>query len=272
MQANRSPAAGGGPHAVFLHSTGMGPFMWRPFAEHLPESWVLHTPVHIGYPPGPLLPRGHAASLQDDVEAVLQQLPTGVDELHLGAHSYGALVALKLALSGRAPVTSLWLYEPVMYGALRLQPSQPNADVAAEIERLYSHPAYQTIDAEEGGNDAWLQGFIEHWNGPGAWAAMPEGLKAKTRAVGWKMYMEVRNQAADTARFEDHRVGLPLTIVVGEHTTAAARAMAESLARANPGARLEVLAGQGHMAPATAFTSVAPSILRHLAWATGEAA
>lgn len=100
---------------------------------------------------------------------------------------------------------------------------------------------------------------------------MPDHLKVKSRAVGWKMYLEVRNQAADALRFEDHRIDVPLTIVAGEHTTPAALAIAQALAAANPQARLEVLAGHGHMAPATAFDAVAPSIVRHLARATGMA-
>lgn len=271
MQATSHAAPGGTRHAVFLHSTGMGTFMWRALAERLPPGWVLHTPGNIGYPPGPLLPRGEVVSLDDEVDTVLRQLPPGIEELHLGGHSYGAMVALKLALSGRVPVKSLWLYEPVMYGALRQRQHELPLEVATQVEQLFNHPAYKTLDVEHGGNDNWLQGFIDHWNGEGAWAAMPEKLKLMTRAVGWKMYLEVRSQAADTLRFEDHRLEVPLTIVAGERTTPAAMAIAQALAAANPGARLEVLTGHGHMAPATAFDAVAPSIARHLAWAAGAA-
>lgn len=264
MQATSHTSPGGTRHAVFLHSTGMGPFMWRPLAERLPPGWVLHTPAHLGYPPERLLQRGDQVSLADEVEAVLRQLPPGIEELHLGGHSYGAMVALKLALSGRVPVKSLWLYEPVMYGALRRRQAELAPDVAAQVEQLFSHPAYRSLDTTHGGNDEWLQGFIDHWNGAGAWAAMPEHLKVKTRAVGWKMYLEVRNQAADGGAFEAHRVDVPLTIVAGERTTPAAMAIARSLAAANPHARLEILSGHGHMAPATSFDAVAPSIDRHL--------
>lgn len=246
----------------------MGPFMWRPLAEKLPPGWVLHTPAHLGYPPGRLLQRGDQVSLADEVDAVLRQLPPDIEELHLGGHSYGAMVALKLALSGRAPVKSMWLYEPVMYGALRLNQAALAPEVAAQVEQLFSHPAYRTLDTTHGGNDDWLQSFIDHWNGDGAWAAMPEHLKLKTRAVGWKMYLEVRNQAADASGFEDHRVDVPLTIVAGERTTPAAMAIARSLADANPHARLEILSGHGHMAPASSFEAVAPSIARHLCAAT----
>lgn len=249
--------------AIFIHSTGTGPFMWQRLQGLLPAGWTVHTPSNRGYPPFDGLPRGVLSGLDDDVESAWQQLPAGVKEVHLGGHSYGGLVALKMALNPRVPVKSLWLYEPVMYGALNHRLPQLRLDVAAEVERLFSHPALRTLDVANGGNDTWLEEFIDHWNGRGAWQAMPENAKARSRGLGWKMYLEVRAQAMDTTRFEDCKLQLPMTVVMGERTTAAAKEMARSLAALNPQARLEVLERHGHMAPAVTFDSVAPSILKH---------
>lgn len=253
--------------AMFIHSTGTGPFMWQKLQALLPAGWTVHTPANRGYPPFDSLPRGVLAGLDDDVESACQQLPAGVKEVHLGGHSYGALVALKMALQPRVPVRSLWLYEPVMYGALNHRLPQLRLDVAAEVERLFSHPALRMLDMAQGGNDTWLEEFVDHWNGRGAWKAMPENAKARSRGLGWKMYLEVRAQALDTMRFEDCKLQVPLTVMMGERTTAAAKEMARSLVAMNPQARLEVLDRQGHMAPAVAFDSVAPSVLKHLAQA-----
>jgi len=137
-------------------------------------------------------------------------------------------------------------------------------DVAAEVEHIRDRWQPDQVWYADDGNDAWLEEFIDHWNGRVAWNAMPENAKARSRGLGWKMYLEVRAQAMDTTRFEDCKLQLPMTVVMGERTTAAAKEMARSLAAVNPQARLEVLERHGHMAPALAFDSVAPSILKHL--------
>ena len=38
-------------HVVFIHSTGLGPFMWAPYKEAAGDARV-HMPVNLGYAPG----------------------------------------------------------------------------------------------------------------------------------------------------------------------------------------------------------------------------
>ncbi|HEX6704158.1 MAG TPA: hypothetical protein VF169_05310 [Albitalea sp.] len=121
---------------------------------------------------------------------------------------------------------SLWLYEPVIYGALRLRVDELAPDAAAEVRRVY-----ERLDPVAGGNDPWLEGFIDHWNGSGSWKAMSESARDRARRVG---------------------------------STPAALAIARGLAEVNPQARLELLSDQGHMAPAIAPDSVWPSLRAHL--------
>lgn len=80
---------------------------------------------------------------------------------------------------------------------------------------------------------------------------MPEPMRAHSRAMGWKMYQEVRGCISDERTFEGWRLPASTTLCRGGRTTAASRAMTEALAQANPHAAVVVLEDLAHMAPLT---------------------
>src|SRR5574343_2017339 len=135
--------------ALFIHSTATGPFMWRPLLADLPEGVTPLTPVNRGYAPGDALSVGQAFSVQDEVAHLKALIPPGTTGLHLGGHSYGGFVALTLARAFDLPVRSLWLYEPVLFGALRREPERLSPDAAAQAADLYG--ARAMLDEAEGG-------------------------------------------------------------------------------------------------------------------------
>lgn len=134
--------------ALFIHSTATGPFMWRPLLVDLPEGITPLTPVNRGYTPQDLLPRGSAFSVHDEVAHLKAQIPPGTTGIHLGGHSYGGFAALTLARECGLPVRSLWLYEPVLFGALRQEPERLSAEAAAQVAELYG--ANSMLDETEG--------------------------------------------------------------------------------------------------------------------------
>lgn len=257
--------------ALFIHSTATGPFMWRPLLAELPPGVTPLTPVNRGYAPDDLLPAGSAFSVQDEVRHLLAQIPPGTTGVHLGGHSYGGFAALtlaqELARQGRVAVRSLWLYEPVLFGALRAEPERMSPEIVEHVEALYGSE-HSMLDEAAGGSEAWIERFIDYWNHPGMWVSMPDKAKNMTRPVGWKMFREVWSVSTEPKPFEHYRVDAPLTLVRGEHTTAPARAMVERLAEVNPQAVVETLPGIGHMGVVTAPQAVLPSLQRHWAAVT----
>lgn len=93
---------------------------------------------------------------------MMAQLPADTSGLHLAAYFYGGFAALSLAKASALPIRSLWVCEPVMFGALRPVLSGLPPEVVAEVEALYDQ-----------GN------------------AMLDKAKQLTRAVSWKMFKEV---------------------------------------------------------------------------------
>lgn len=254
--------------ALFVHSTGTGPFMWKPLLHGLPPTLQAVLPTNRGYRPDDLLPRGTTMTLADEVAHLKAQIPQGTTGVHLGGHSYGGLVALTLALDASVPVRSLWLYEPVLFGALRAELSSLPDDAAADVRALFDEDRSMLDDATGGGAD-WLARFVDYWNQPGAWHAMSDKARQMALAVGWKMYQEVRAVSMPGEAFTRYRLSVPLTLVRGERSPAPTREMVQRLAAINPQAQAEVLAGLGHMSLLTTPDRVQPALDRHWARVIG---
>ena len=248
--------------ALFVHSTGVGPFMWNKLLVDLPAGIAPVTPTNRGYSLPDLVARGTRVTVAEEAAHIKSQIPAGTTGVHLGGHSYGGLVALTLALDPEVPVKSLWLYEPVMFGALRPLVDELPEDVAEQVREFTERPE-RFLDAATGGQDAWLENFVDYWNHPGMWASMPDKAKDMARLVGWKMFQEVRMVFEEPQPFEAYRFKVPFTLVKGEHTQPPAREMVRRLAAVNPQAQVEVLKGLGHMGLVGNPAAVLPSLQRH---------
>ena len=141
--------------ALFVHSTGTGPFMWTKLLAQRPEGLTPLTPSNRGYSLADMVPRGQPLTLADEVAHLRAQIPDGTTALHLGGHSYGGLAALTLALDSTLPVRSVWLYEPVLFGALRAEMPTLPEDAAADVRGLFDGE-HSMLDDKTGGLAPWL--------------------------------------------------------------------------------------------------------------------
>jgi pimeloyl-ACP methyl ester carboxylesterase len=259
---------------LFVHSTGLGPFMWKAHLAALPGSFAGFAPANLGYPPSALLPRDQAISAADEVTHLLGFVTSAVppdQPLHLAAHSYGGLVALELALQmsqkGRPPA-SLWLYEPVLFGSL-MHSVKHGATVDEEAKQqavaFEADPTFLN-DLAAGGTEPWLQRFVDYWNHAGAWAAMPDKARANMLALGWKMFLEVCSVWRDSQPFDAYKLAssIPITLAHGSTSPAASRAMIKALAEVNPHANVQGFDGIGHSG-LIADARVVASLQNHLA-------
>ena len=258
MPALSSTQRGAGMPVVCLHSSAGSAAQWRPLAEALAPRWHVMSPNLHGHGASPAWPEAAANTLHADANAVARM--AGPGPMHLVGHSYGAAVALQMALNHPERVRSLTLYEPTVFGMLRhTTPCDPALeeieDVAASVASLVK--AGQATDA--------ARVFIGYWGGSRAWAALSEGQRGASVA---RMAVVPRHfEALFAARWHAGvlaRLQMPVLLLRGSATRTPARRVTELLAQALPHAQCGVLQGAGHLGPITHAQTVGHWMTIHI--------
>ncbi|PTL75516.1 alpha/beta fold hydrolase [Vitiosangium sp. GDMCC 1.1324] len=253
---------GQGDPVLALHSGGMSSRQWRKLGERLASAYRVFAPDFLGSGDNPLWPDDKPFDFSQDVEAIAALLESLPRSAHLVGHSYGGLIALTLARKYPDRVRSVAVFDPVAFGVLhRASDAEGLADLARASE---NRPEFQ--DEARGGGDAWMQAFVDYWNGEGSWRAMPAPSRESFLRVGRKVFQEVRSLMLDRTAAEDYaQVTGPALLLYGEKSPAAARRVVTVLARALPSATLVEVPGAGHMGPITHPGLVNERIAEHLA-------
>jgi len=251
---------GRGDLVLLLHSGGMSSRQWRKLIAKLSPRYRVIAPDFLGSGSNPPWPEGEPFTFTQDVDAVRALLVDAGGPAHVVGHSYGGLIALKVALAVPDHVRSLALYDPVAFGVLY---GPADEEGLADLARAEKNPVFR--DPARGGSEAWLTAFVDYWNGDGAWRAMPEASRQSFLRVGRKVFMEVATLTDDrTPAAAYARIDVPALFLIGEHSPAAARRLSKILADALPRGSLREIAGQGHMGPILAADAVNDLIAAHL--------
>jgi pimeloyl-ACP methyl ester carboxylesterase len=234
------------PAIILLHSSASAPQQWDLLAEQLAPRGAVHRPALIGHA-GVTLPPGRL-TLGDDAARVLPLIDAAPAGVHLVGHSYGAVVALKLASWRPQRIASLTVYEPVLLHWLLGDgaASRPHVGEALSLAG--------EIDLRIARDDlpGAAQAFVDYWSGAGAWAQMP----ARTRFAVAACMPTVQRQfdaLLDDAPTRDELAQLhaPALVLSGSRSPRGVQRIATLVRQALPRARHEVLEGVGHMGPMT---------------------
>jgi len=253
---------GHGERVVCLHSSTGSSAQWRALQNALASRWeVLAADLH-GHGRSPAWPESTRSTLSVDAAAVaaLAGIGIGGRGVHLVGHSYGAAVALQIALSHPGQVRSLTLYEPVVFGLLRS--AAPDDAALHEIEEVAASVA--SLVAAGSLEDA-ARVFVGYWGGARAWSALGDDQQ---RAVMARMPAVPRHfEALFAATWSAEllkRLRMPVLLMQGGCTRASARRATELLAAALPQAQRVELAGAGHLGPMTHSDTVVRWMVAHL--------
>jgi pimeloyl-ACP methyl ester carboxylesterase len=244
-----------GAPVVALHSGGLSSRQWAKLAALLAPRHRVLAPDFLGcggsspwpFPQQRGVPPYHFSI---EVDLVCALLDTVTGPVHLVGHSFGGLVAVRAALRNPERVLSLGLFEPVTFGLLDATSAEERAAFAQQLSPL-ADPVLTP------GGEPWLQLFIDWWQGPGAWKALPPPAKAQFLAVGPKLHAEVTSLWSDHLTADDLLpLRAPALVLRSDRSPPAARRTAELLAQALPRGTLRQLDGVGHLAPVTHATVV----------------
>jgi lipase len=169
---------------------------------------------------------------------------------HVIGHSFGATVALRLAVERPDLVSCLTLIEPVYFAAARGTPEHD-----AHVQDFM--PFFAALD--KGDTSAAAAHFNAQWGGQ-PWEHMPPRVQAS-------LAERIHLVAAGGPEIEDDPAGItkavvdiPVTLIRGENSPAVMAAIHAGLLRNLPQGRDHVVAGAGHMLPLTHVDQVAATI------------
>lgn len=248
-----------GAAVVCLHSSTGSHAQWRGLATQLARRCRVTSFDLHGHGRSPDWPETAGRTLLVDAQAVIAHMHAE-QGIHLVAHSYGAAVAIQIALRHPKWVRSLSLYEPVVFGMIqRLAPGDP---ALAEIEAVAAG-AGERVARGELADAAAL--FVDYWGGAGTWRS----LDAAQQAVVMSRVGTVPNHfdaafAATWGHETLSRLTMPTLLMHGSQTRASARRVADLLGALLPQVRRREIDGAGHLGPITHDAFVNGEIASHL--------
>ena len=252
---------GEGERVLLVHSSGMSSRQWRRIAEALEPRFRVVLPDLLGYGESSPWPRDERFHFTLDllaIEALLDRLVENGERVHLAGHSYGGFLALLAALHRPRAVRSIAVYEPVSFGVLRSQNER------AALARLLPGDEHAPFPESDDALEAWLEGFIDYWNGKGGWRALAEPMREQFRKTGRKVVGEVRSLGIDQTPHQAYAfLDAPLLLLGSEKSTLAADRVLAILEESAPHARRVSIAGAGHMGPLTHAIPVADAMVAH---------
>lgn len=177
--------------------------------------------------------------------------------MHLIGHSFGATVALRIAVEQPARVRSLVLIEPVCFGAAYAE--DPSArDLVNNTNREYR------AAMDRGDHETAARIFVTDWGVGRKWEDMHPGQRAEmTRRMPMIDAIRDVNYGDAGGVLEPgalEGVTCPVLLIAGATSPAIIGKTNAALARRLPDARTIAVAGAGHMAPITHPSETAAEI------------
>ena len=230
---------------------------WRPVTAHLKERFRCITTSLPGY--GGTAERRSAEdlSIEHQCEAVEEVIARAGGPVHLVGHSFGGLVALAVALRGKAELASLAILEAPAVGLLHRAGEERHLAVFRTLTDGY-FSAYR-----QGQKDA-IGAMIDFYGGAGSFASWPERVRAHAIATTPVNILDWGGAYAYRPTPERlSRLGLPLLVCVGGLSHPAVRRANALICEAIPGATFTGIDSAAHFMIATYADEVAAIVADH---------
>ena len=242
---------------LLIHSGGFTSRQWRKLNDALAPDYAVLAPDLLGYGESGPWPEGAPFHFRQDLDFLESVIGDG-EPVHLVGHSYGGFLAFQLALRRPELVRSIAAYEPVAFGILdELEDAGARRDLEL-VKREWEPDA-------SGADETWLRGFVDWWNGAGAWEKLAEETRGAFRAMGWKVFQEVISLTADrTDRATYATIAVPTLILGGGNSPFTERRVVQKLGEVLPHATARFFPGVGHMGPISHASMVNEAIVAHV--------
>lgn len=235
---------GAGVPVVLVHGSVCDHRIWEAQREYL-ASRSRYIAVDLGYHGTDPWPDDgahysmvhHAAQVTEFVRAL------GSGPVHLVGQSYGAHLALRVALQAPEMIQKLVLQEP----AIEAFVEGPQAQAILEERQRAFAPAGAALRQGKlvEGAQLLVEALINQ--GPGAFEAAPEHLKAMVRDNARTLPLLFKAPPAPPLTCAQlQQLGKPTLIINGANTSRYFHSIGERLVECIPGSRRELIAGASH--------------------------
>jgi len=239
----REWGAGNARETLLLHCGNAHSGAWKGLAAHLEGDLHMVAPDHPGHGRSPAW--DPTLDLHDQATGYARGAFPSDGPLDLIGHSFGATVALRLALENPDRIRSLTLIEPVLFCLLK------GTALYDELLTL-SGPIKSLIDA--GDHAAAAEQFTQRWGNGMAWADIPVPQRDYiTRCIhlipaSWPALYHDAGQHFTPANLT--RLQCPVQLIRGDQSTEEIPLIHGKLSEALR-AEDHVVPGAGHMVPIT---------------------
>ena len=241
---------------ICLHSSGSTGGQWTALRAQLEPAVQVITPDFHGHGAGPAWHGFDEGIVAADAARIARLAKSVPGAVHLVGHSYGGAIALRVALYHPERVTSVTVYEPVVFRLLfdyygKRHPASEIIEVARDMRR-------QLRSRNVAGA---AMRFVDYWGGHGAWHALSINQQAGIAKRADVIAAQFRALASDAPRLDDYRsLHAPVLMLAGSEMRAPVRRIGELLRFALPDAAGCTIGGMGHMGPITHSRIVAQRV------------
>ena len=253
--------SGVGPGVICLHSNASNSSQWRGLMDILSPNFHVLSPDSYGAGKSADWASDSVIRLMDEAEFVEPIFATAGAPLFIVGHSYGAAIALIVAMTNPQRVRALALYEPTLFSLIDAESPPPNG---ADGIRFAVNASSVALDEGNPGDAA--KHFIDYWMGPSSWDNTPEARKVhitesirNVRRWGYALLSELT--PLDVFRTLD----IPVLYMMGKQSPHSALEVARLLTGVLPNVEVVEFDGLGHMGPITHPQQVNEVIARFLA-------
>jgi pimeloyl-ACP methyl ester carboxylesterase len=245
---------GAGPVVVLLHGSPGTSKAWLKVAERLADRFRVIAPNLPGYGETSAAPAGappdnaYATRL---VETLLAEVGT---PRVLAGHSYGGVIALRVALGGAVAPRALALFEPV---AVPLLEALGEAEVFADSKAVFD----RYLAAFDRGDGGAVRIMVDYWFGAGAYEHMAPPMKEFLSSHTAHNVHDVRATFRERYTTEAlRRLPMPVQVVCGTRGPEAMTRICRGIAAHAPQGSLVTLEKATHALTATHADAVADLI------------
>jgi pimeloyl-ACP methyl ester carboxylesterase len=245
---------GSGPTVVLVPGSCSTGAAWRSVVSHLGDGFRCVTTSLLGYGETGERRTTADASIDHECRVVEEVIERAGGRVHLVGHSFGGLVALAVALRGRAPLASLTIFEAPAVGLLR-------GEGDGHHYRDFRNLTDGYFSAYRGGNREAIAAMIDFYGGPGTYASWPERVRSHAVETTPVNMLDWAGAYAFTpSHIALSALSVPTQIAVGAMSHPAVRRANESVVQCLPDAVLWEIEGASHFMTATHPQQVAKII------------